>query len=229
MSCTTEPATGQVQTIDAGTALVLAFVSGAAVANVYYAQPLLDELGTQLHLSAAQLGWVTTATQGGYLLGLILAVPLGDRFDRRRIILAQLAVTALGLLGAAVAPSAWVFLTFCAIFGSASTVVQVITAFAAATSPPGRRGRTVGVVTSGVVLGILLARTVSGSIAGLWGWRAVFIVAALVMLAVSGWLAVALPATRSRKLLCLIAGRSCRSSYSVCGTGHFAYEASSAA
>ncbi|BBX82589.1 MFS transporter [Mycolicibacterium aubagnense] len=172
---------------------MLAFVSGAAVANVYYAQPLLDELGTQLHLSAAQLGWVTTATQGGYLLGLILAVPLGDRFDRRRIILAQLAVTALGLLGAAVAPSAWVFLTFCAIFGSASTVVQVITAFAAATSPPGRRGRTVGVVTSGVVLGILLARTVSGSIAGLWGWRAVFIVAALVMLAVSGWLAVALP------------------------------------
>lgn len=118
---------------------------------------------------------------------------MGDRFDRRRIILAQLAVTALGLLGAAVAPSAWMFLTFCAIFGSASTVVQVITAFAAAASPPGRRGRTVGVVTTGVVLGILLARTVSGSIAGLWGWRAVFIVAALVMLAVGGWLTVALP------------------------------------
>lgn len=76
MSCTTEPTTRQVQTIDAGTALVLAFVSGAAVANVYYAQPLLDELGTQLHMSPAQLGWVTTATQGGYLLGLILAVLL---------------------------------------------------------------------------------------------------------------------------------------------------------
>ena len=193
MSCTTETDTRQIQTIGTGMALLLAFVSGAAVANVYYAQPLLDDLGLQLHMSAAQLGWVTTATQGGYLLGLILVVPLGDRFDRRRIILVQLAVTALGLLGAAVAPSAWTFLAFCALFGAASTVVQVITAFAAATSPPDRRGRTVGVVTTGVVLGILLARTVSGAIAGLWGWRAVFVVAALVMVAVSGWLAATLP------------------------------------
>jgi len=136
---------------------------------------------------------VTTATQGGYLVGLILVVPLGDRFDRRRIILVQLAMTALGLLGAAFAPTAWTFLAGCALFGAASTVVQVITAFAAATSPPNRRGRTVGVVTTGVVLGILLARTVSGSIAGLWGWRAVFVVAALVMVAVSGWLAATLP------------------------------------
>ncbi|KAB7757657.1 MFS transporter [Mycolicibacterium mucogenicum] len=193
MSCTTETDTRQIQTIGTGMALLLAFVSGAAVANVYYAQPLLDDLGLQLHMSAAQLGWVTTATQGGYLLGLILVVPLGDRFDRRRIILVQLAVTALGLLGAAVAPSAWTFLAFCALFGAASTVVQVITAFAATTSPPDRRGRTVGAVTTGVVLGILLARTVSGAIAGLWGWRAVFVVAALAMVAVSGWLAATLP------------------------------------
>src|SRR5690242_16660108 len=105
MSCSTEPATRPVQTIGTGMALLLAFVSGAAVANVYYAQPLLDDLGVQLHMSPAQLGWVTTATQGGYLLGLILVVPLGDRFDRRRIILVQLTVTALGLLGAAIAPS----------------------------------------------------------------------------------------------------------------------------
>ncbi len=145
-------------------ALLLAFVSGAAVANVYYAQPLLDDLGAQLQMSPAALGWVTTATQGGYLLGLVMVV-LGDRFDRRRIILVQLVVTAIGLLGAASAPSAWTFLFFSAFFGAASTVVQVITAFAAAASPPGRRGRTVGVVTSGVVLGILLARTVSGFIA----------------------------------------------------------------
>jgi predicted MFS family arabinose efflux permease len=193
MSCVTESDTRPVQTIGTGTAVLLAFVSGAAVANVYYAQPLLDDLGVQLHMSTAQLGWVTTATQGGYLLGLILVVPLGDRFDRRRIILAQLAVTALGLLGAAIAPSAWMFLACSALFGAASTVVQVITAFAAATSPADRRGRTVGVVTTGVVLGILLARTVSGSIAGLWGWRAVFVMAAVVMVAVSGWLAATLP------------------------------------
>lgn len=193
MTSTAETASRAPQTIGSRMALLLAFVSGAAVANVYYAQPLLDDLGSQLDMSPADLGWVTTATQGGYLVGLVMVVPLGDRFDRRRIILAQLAVTAVGLFGAAAAPSAWTFLAFSAVFGAASTVVQVITAFAAAASPPGRRGRTVGVVTTGVVLGILLARTISGFIADLWGWRAVFAVAAVVMLGVAAWLAFALP------------------------------------
>jgi predicted MFS family arabinose efflux permease len=193
MTSTADIASRAPQTIGSRMALLLAFVSGAAVANVYYAQPLLDDLGSQLKMSAAALGWVTTATQGGYLVGLVTVVPLGDRFDRRRIMLVQLALTAVGLFGAAVAPSAWTFLVFSAFFGAASTVVQVITAFAAAASPPGRRGRTVGVVTSGVVLGILLARTISGFIADLWGWRAVFAVAAVVMLGVAAWLAFVLP------------------------------------
>jgi predicted MFS family arabinose efflux permease len=193
MTSTAETASPAPQTIGSRMALLLAFVSGAAVANVYYAQPLLDDLGSHLHMSTAALGWVTTATQGGYLVGLVMVVPLGDRFDRRRIILVQLLLTAVGLLGAALAPSAWTFLVFSAFFGAASTVVQVITAFAAAASPPGRRGRTVGVVTSGVVLGILLARTISGFVADLWGWRAVFAVAAAVMLGVAAWLAFALP------------------------------------
>ncbi|HEX7827995.1 MAG TPA: MFS transporter [Mycobacterium sp.] len=193
MTSTADVTSRAPQTIGSRMALLLAFVSGAAVANVYYAQPLLDDLGSQLRMSAAALGWVTTATQGGYLVGLVMVVPLGDRFDRRRIILAQLVLTAVGLFGAAVAPSAWTFLAFSAFFGAASTVVQVITAFAAAASPPGRRGRTVGVVTSGVVIGILLARTVSGFIADLWGWRAVFAVAAVVMLGVAAWLAFVLP------------------------------------
>jgi predicted MFS family arabinose efflux permease len=193
MTCTVDTASRAPQTIGSRMALLLAFASGAAVANVYYAQPLLDDLGAQLHMSPAALGWVTTATQGGYLIGLVMVVPLGDRFDRRRIILIQLALTAIGLLGAAAAPSAWTFLVFSAFFGAASTVVEVITAFAAAASPPGRRGRPVGVVTSGVVLGILLARSISGFIADLWGWRAVFTVAAVVMLGVAVWLAFVLP------------------------------------
>jgi predicted MFS family arabinose efflux permease len=180
-------------TIGSRMALLLALASGIAVANVYYAQPLLDDLGAQLHMTPAALGWVTTATQGGYLLGLVLIVPLGDRFDRRRIILVQSIVTAIGLLGAAFAPSAWTFLAFSALFGATSTVVQVITAFAAAASPPGRRGRTVGVVTSGVVIGILLARTVSGFIADAWGWRAVFVVAAAAMIEIAVVLAATLP------------------------------------
>lgn len=191
MTCTSVAAPAA--TIGSRMALLLAFVSGAAVANVYYAQPLLDDLGADLHLSPAALGWVTTATQGGYLVGLVLVVPLGDRFDRRRMIIAQLVLTAIGLFGTAVAPSAWLFLICSAIFGAAATVVQVITAFAAAASPVHRRGRTVGVVTSGVVIGILLARTVSGAITDVWGWRSVFGVAALIMLALAGWLARLLP------------------------------------
>ncbi|MGH3640430.1 MAG: MFS transporter, partial [Mycobacterium sp.] len=110
MTCTAGPDSRTSQTIGSRMALLLAFVSGAAVANVYYAQPLLNDLGTQLQMSTAALGWVTTATQGGYLVGLVTVVPLGDRFDRRGIILIQLVVTAVGLLGAAVAPSAWTFL-----------------------------------------------------------------------------------------------------------------------
>lgn len=193
MTCIADSDQRAPQTIGSRMALLLAFVSGAAVANVYYAQPLLDDLGAQLQMSPAALGWVTTATQGGYLLGLVMVVPLGDRFDRRRIILIQLAVTAIGLVGAAAAPSAWTFLVFSALFGAASTVVQVITAFASAASLPGRRGRTVGVVTSGVVLGILLARTVSGFIAEIWGWRSVFGVAAVIMLGVAVLLVLVLP------------------------------------
>lgn len=190
MTCETETLA---PTINSRMAWLLAFVSGVAVANVYYAQPLLDDLASDLHMSQAAVGWVTTATQGGYLLGLILVVPLGDRIDRRRMILAQLVLTAVGLIGTAVAPSAWIFLACSAVFGAASTVVQVITAFAAAGSPPERRGRAVGVVTSGVVIGILLARTVSGSIADLWGWRSVFGIAAVVMLGVAAVLAQRLP------------------------------------
>ncbi|MCV7224818.1 MFS transporter [Mycolicibacterium komossense] len=174
-------------------ALLLAFASGVAVANVYYSQPLLNDLGAQLHMSTADLGWVTTATQGGYLLGLVMVVPLGDRFDRRRIVIVQLVIAALALFGTAVASSAWFFLACSALVGAASTVVQVITAFAAAVSGPGRRGRTVGVVTSGVVIGILLARTVSGFIADLWGWPSVFGVAGVLMLGVAVWLARTLP------------------------------------
>jgi predicted MFS family arabinose efflux permease len=200
MTRTTGAATRAPEAIGSRTALLLAFASGAAVANVYYAQPLLNELGAQLHMSPATLGWVTTATQGGYLLGLVMVVPLGDRLDRRRLIVVQLVATALALLGTAVAPSAWIFLVCSALVGAAATVVQVITAFAAAASAPARRGRTVGVVTSGVVVGILLARTVAGFIAELWGWRSVFGFAAVLMLAVAAWLARTLPADTTAKI-----------------------------
>jgi predicted MFS family arabinose efflux permease len=179
--------------------MLLAMACGVSVANVYYAQPLLGQIGAGLHVSAAQLGLVTTVTQAGYLLGLILIVPLGDLADRRRLIVMQGLVAAGGLATAGFATDMAVFFAASAVVGLACVVVQVIVAYAAATALPGRRGTVVGSVTSGVVIGILLARTVSGLIADLLGWRAVYFVSAGLMLALAVTLGRLLPPDNAAK------------------------------
>lgn len=165
-----------------GLALLLATVCGVSVANVYYAQPLLGRMGTDLHITAGSLGLVTTVTQLGYLLGLVLIVPLGDLVNRRTLIVTQALVAATGLVTAGLAQDATVFFVAIAVVGLVSVVVQVIVAYAAMLSTPEQRGRVVGLVTSGVVIGILLARTASGIVAGLFGWRAIFVVSSALML-----------------------------------------------
>jgi predicted MFS family arabinose efflux permease len=179
--------------VSSGTAVLLAVACGVSVANVYYAQPLLQRIGSDLSIRRADLGLVTTVTQAGYLLGLVLFVPLGDLLDRRALIVAQSLAAAAGLVAVALAPLALVFFVASAIVGLASVVVQVIVAYAAVLSPPAQRGRVVGVVTSGVVIGILLARTVSGLVADLLGWRAVFLVSAALMVVLAAGLARLLP------------------------------------
>jgi predicted MFS family arabinose efflux permease len=176
-----------VRQTDAGSgfAALLSVAGGLAVANVYYTQPLLDRIGAGLHVRAADLGLTTAVTQLGYLLGLVLIVPLGDRVDRRLLIVAQTLAAAGSLVAAGLSTSAAAFFAACAAVGVASSVVQVIVAYAAALSPAGRRGRVVGVVTSGIVVGILLARTVSGTIAMLLGWRAAFLLPAGLTLAMA--------------------------------------------
>lgn len=173
--------------------LLLAAAAGISVANVYYAQPLLNRIGADLHVRAAQLGLATTATQAGYLLGLILIVPLGDQADRRRLIVAQSLAAAAGLAAVGLAGSAAAFLAASAVTGVACAVVQVIVAYAAALSAPGQRGTVVGTVTSGVVTGILLARTASGLIADALGWRAVYFLSAGMMLVLAATLGALLP------------------------------------
>jgi predicted MFS family arabinose efflux permease len=165
--------------------MLLAVACGVSVANVYYAQPLLGRIAPGLRVGTAQLGLVTTVTQAGYLLGLILIVPLGDLVDRRRLIVAQGLLASAGLVTAGFATDMAVFSAASAVVGLASVVVQVIVAYAAATSEPRRRGAVVGFVTSGVVIGILLARTASGLIADLLGWRAVYLISAGLMLALA--------------------------------------------
>ncbi|WP_248764847.1 MFS transporter [Pseudomonas protegens] len=158
--------------------LLFAIACGLAVGNVYYAQPLLDAMAHTFDLAPATVGIVITLTQVGYGLGLLLLVPLGDLYNRRRLIVTQTLLSVLALLTVALAPSsAWLLLGMACI-GLLAVVTQVLVAYAANLAPAEQRGRTVGMVTSGVVVGILLARTVAGTMADLAGWRSVYLLSA---------------------------------------------------
>jgi predicted MFS family arabinose efflux permease len=165
-------------TLSRSTTLLVALVCGLAVANIYYAQPLLDELAGEFHLSHGSAGLVTMITQIGYALGLLLLVPLGDLLDRRALVGAQSLLSVLALGAVALAPTTAALLAGLAAVGLLAVVIQVLVAYAASLADPGSRGRVVGVVTGGVVTGILLARTVSGALADLAGWRAVYLTSA---------------------------------------------------
>ncbi|WP_329067301.1 MFS transporter [Amycolatopsis sp. NBC_01480] len=173
---------------------LLATICAVAVANVYYAQPLLDRLGTELSIPTGELGFVVGAGQVGYLLGLVVLLPLGDLVSRRTLTVSLLAATAAGTGLAGFSASRALLLIGLLIAGFFSVVVQVAVAYAAALSDPAERGRTIGAVTSGVVVGIILARTVSGTVADLAGWRAVYLGTAVLSLALTALAFTRLPA-----------------------------------
>jgi predicted MFS family arabinose efflux permease len=176
--------------------LLLATVCSVAVATIYVAQPVLVQIGRDLGMPEADSGWVVAAGQVGYLVGLAALVPLGDILDRRRLIGVQLLLAAVGVLVAAVAPRSWLLLAGLAAAGLFAVVVQTTVAFAADLSAPAQRGRTLGVVTSGVVIGILAARVLAGGLAALWGWRNVYVVLAVLLIALSVLVQKTLPADR---------------------------------
>jgi len=158
--------------------LLFSVACGLAVGNVYYAQPLLDAMAEAFAMSPATIGIVITLTQIGYGIGLVLLVPLGDLLNRRRLIVTQTLLSAAALLMIALAPnSAWLLLGM-TLTGLLAVVTQVLVAYAATLAIPAQRGRVVGVVTSGIVVGILLARTVAGGMADLAGWRAIYLLSA---------------------------------------------------
>ncbi|WP_327173527.1 MFS transporter [Streptomyces sp. NBC_01336] len=162
-----------------GVVILFAVACGTAVANVYFAQPLLVTVGHDLAMSPALVGSVVTLTHVGYGLGLFFLVPLGDVADRRRLIVAQLLLLVVALAAVATARTAAILLVGMAGMGLLAVVTQTLVAFAASLAPPARRGRVVGLVTSGVVVGILLARTASGLMADLAGWRSVYLASAV--------------------------------------------------
>ncbi|QRK04823.1 MFS transporter [Archangium violaceum] len=176
-----------------GVVLLFAVACGLSVANIYYAQPLLDVMARDLSISPASIGIVVTVTQMGYALGLIFIVPLGDLLDRRRLIVGQATLSAMALLLVSQAPTATVLLAGMVVVGLLAVVVQVLVAFAAALAEPAERGRVVGSVTSGVVIGILLARFVSGVLADLGGWRSVYLASAMLTLLMAALLSRTLP------------------------------------
>ncbi|GAA3083396.1 MFS transporter [Pseudonocardia yunnanensis] len=164
-----------------GLLLLMAAATGLSVANNYFAQPLLDLLGRELQLSTTVAGMIITAAQVGYGLGLLLLVPLGDLVERRRLAVLLYAATAVFLLVSATAPNGTLLLAGTALTAFTSVAAQVVVPYAATLAPPGRRGRVIGTVMSGLLLGALLSRAVSGALAELGGWRTVYWVSAILV------------------------------------------------
>jgi predicted MFS family arabinose efflux permease len=161
--------------------LVLAVACGVTVANLYYAQPLLDLIAGSFHISQGTATVVVTMTQIGYALGLIFLLPLGDLLENRRLIIRTLLATAVALVLTATAPVFGVFLAASLLVGVTSVVAQILVPLAAHLAPPDERGKFVGQVMSGLLLGILLARTVSSLVADWLGWRAIYVISAALM------------------------------------------------
>lgn len=184
-------------TLTAPIILLMSVATGLAVASNYYAQPLLHTIGQQFAISNATAGAIVTTAQLSYAVGLMLLVPLGDMFERRALIVLMNLLAAGGLLISAFATNIAVLILGTALTGMLSVVAQILVPFAATLAAPHERGKAVGTVMSGLLLGILLARTAAGALADVGSWRTVYWVAAILMLCMSGVLWRVLPRYQS--------------------------------
>ena len=173
--------------------LVLAVACGMAVANIYYSQPLLGRISSAFGVSQGRTELVVTLTQLGYAVGLFLLVPLGDLLENRALASRTLLVTAAALLATGLSPDFGVFLAMSVVVGMTSMVAQILIPYAAHLAAPQERGKVVGTVTAGLLLGILLARTVSSLVAAAWGWRTIYLASAVLMIVLSVLLTRMLP------------------------------------
>ncbi|MBU5512560.1 MFS transporter [Enterobacteriaceae bacterium S18_ASV_15] len=161
--------------------LLMSVATGLAVASNYYAQPLLDTIARAFDLSASSAGFIVTAAQLGYAAGLLFLVPLGDMFERRMLIVSMTLLAAGGMLITASSQSLTMMIIGTALTGLFSVGAQILVPLAATLASPEKRGKVVGTIMSGLLLGILLARTVAGLLASLGGWRTVYWVASVLM------------------------------------------------
>lgn len=178
--------------------IVFAIACGMVAANLYYVQPILNLIAREFHAGSAAAGLVATLTQAGFAAGLFFIVPLGDLVNRRRMILSVLVLTTLAMAASAASPTLGILIGLGLVVGLTSVVAQVLVPFAAHLARDEERGAVVGSVMSGLLLGILLARTFSGIISQVAGWRAVYAAGAVLMLVLIALLWHELPAEASR-------------------------------
>ena len=176
--------------------LLIAAAAGFAVASIYYVQPLLDLIAAEFGLAHGKSGLVFASAQIGYGAGLLALVPLGDMRDRRGLILAQMVASAVALSLVAISPSLALFLAASTAVGASATVAQLLVAHAFSLCEPGSRGRVLGVITAGIITGVVMARVAAGTLSTFAGWRGVFGLAAAAAFAVAGLLYLFLPAQR---------------------------------
>lgn len=159
---------------------LLAGACGLIVANLYYAQPLVGPISLTTGINPDASGLIVTMTQIGYVLGLIFIVPLSDLFENRRLVASTLVIAVLGLFMAALAKNSTVFFAAALLIGLGSVAAQILVPFAVYLASEKQRGRIVGNVMSGLLLGIMFARPVASLITGIWGWQAVFAISAII-------------------------------------------------
>lgn len=177
--------------------LLMSVATGLTVASNYYAQPLLETIARNFSLTASSAGFIVTAAQLGYAVGLLFLVPLGDMFERRAMIVSMTLLAAGGMLITASSQSLSMMILGTALTGLFSVVAQILVPLAATLASPEKRGKVVGTIMSGLLLGILLARTVAGLLAGIGGWRTVYWVASVLMVVMALALWRGLPKVKS--------------------------------
>lgn len=173
--------------------LLLAIATGVCVASNYYAQPLLYTISQDLHISEDKTGVIITIAQIAYAAGLLFLVPLGDLIERRKLIISMIFASIIGLIICATAQNLTWLLIGTAISGFFAVVAQIIVPFAAGLATPSERGKIVGTMMSGLLLGILLARTAAGICSHIGSWRTIYMVATGVLLIITFLLLKTLP------------------------------------
>jgi predicted MFS family arabinose efflux permease len=159
---------------------IMALCTGLIVANIYYIQPLIILVAKEFHIPENVAGSAAYLTQAGYAAGLLLLVPLGDMMEKRKQIILVTSIAVLSLIGVAVSPAFWIMQVACFLLGLSSIVPQLIIPLAANLADAAQRGKVIGSVMSGLLIGILLSRTLSGAIGAWLGWRSMFWIAAAI-------------------------------------------------